>query len=271
MKIYFSFPADVVRRATEQVLKMLMPTIEITENAEEAAVILISGLSYFKKTVYRPEKQYIVFRMERLNATINGWPENLPVVDIIPSGVEGLVEQLKKLETRFSNQTETAVEAIVEVPPLPSAKRILVIDDLMENIVSAKKCFAGHHLETVMLYNEAIKILQERAGQFDIVLTDLNLQMALVGPLSEGNFRPWETMPYGFMLAMEAARNGAKLVAVYSATNGNHHADAFSAAYGELKDQHYCINGTKVMLLRAQPLPDGSKDWSYAVAMLGNN
>ena len=150
-----------------------------------------------------------------------------------------------------------------EIPLLPDAMLVLVIDDTPKNIMSAEKAFAGHHLVTATDYDEAMKILGSE--KFDVVLTDLHLPMSSQ-TLGGEAFKLGELVPYGLLLMIEAARQGANAVAVV--TDLSHHADPFSAAFDHFSQHPVKIDGARVMMLHAPLHEDGSKDWAKALDML---
>ncbi len=71
---------------------------------------------------------------------------------------------------------------------------------------------------------------------FDVVLTDMMMPMAKE-TLADGVFDPRVQMPYGFVIALEAARRGAKFVAML--TDTNHHKGPMSAALDYFGPAYY--------------------------------
>ena len=100
--------------------------------------------------------------------------------------------------------------------------------------------------------------------KFDIVLTDLQMPMSsrTLGPSA---FKLGQLVPYGILLMVEAAHQGAKHVAVV--TDLNHHADWVSAAFDHFS-YPVQIEGAKVLMMHAPMDSDGSKDWAAALARL---
>ena len=106
---------------------------------------------------------------------------------------------------------------------------------------------------------------------FEVVLTDMMMPMSLQ-TLSPEVFRLNEQVPYGFIIALQAAYRGAKYVAMV--TDTNHHQGAMSAAIDHLSGAYYQegfrpnfeINGAKVSFVHAPFCAVGDtgekgKDW----------
>ena len=99
--------------------------------------------------------------------------------------------------------------------------------------------------------------------KFDVVLTDLHLPMS--SKTMGDKFRFGELVPYGILLMVEAARQGAKYVAVV--TDLSHHDDPFSAAFDHYSQFTIKIEGAKVVMMHAT-MENGAKDWASALAQL---
>jgi hypothetical protein len=147
----------------------------------------------------------------------------------------------------------------------PGATRVLVIDDTLIHQKSALALLSDCDLTIATGYDEAMSLLQNNV--YDIVLTDMEMPMSnklsshILGKL----------IPYGLLIATEAARSGAKQVAVV--TNLNHHTDPFSAAFDHFTRHSYSINGAKVKYLHAPMINlDGeyAKDWKEAMKILSS-
>src|SRR3989338_6977513 len=144
--------------------------------------------------------------------------------------------------------------------------RILVVDDKEKHLRAARaqlkyhdraamgtaqlKC---HDLTVVGTYEEAQTLLgggvlgSEMSGKhdFEVVLVDLHMPpMGWPGA---------QEMPIGIFLAILAAKNGAKYVAVF--TDQNHHANAASACFDAInrspEPAPFMIEGAKVILSNA--------------------
>ncbi len=103
-----------------------------------------------------------------------------------------------------------------------------------------------------------------RKPNFEVVLVDMMMPMskATLGP---GVWNPKEEVPYGFILALRAAKAGAKYVAMV--TDTNHHDGAMSAAIDHLgsayyrgSEQPFEVDGAKVLFLHTPFVTDIVKD-----------
>lgn len=140
------------------------------------------------------------------------------------------------------------------------AKRVLVVDDTVKHQKSASVLLSDCDLTIATGYTDAMKLLASE--KFDMVLTDMEMPMAdalathILG----------KKVPYGLLIATEAARVGVKQVAVV--TDLNHHADPFSAAFDHFAQHDFVINGATVKYMHA-PMTniDGEsvKDWKSAM------
>ncbi len=101
--------------------------------------------------------------------------------------------------------------------------RILVIDDMAQNLASAMMTLKGHEVTTVDSIELAMKILEKDELPFDAVLTDLFLP--------RGNFRgcmntskywvkPETLIPAGLVFALHTSNRGIRTVIC---TDGDHH------------------------------------------------
>jgi CheY-like chemotaxis protein len=89
------------------------------------------------------------------------------------------------------------------------------------------------------IYEEALFEAKEKSTipfPFTVVLTDMMMPMSRE-TLAPGVYKPDELVPYGFIIALMAARAGAKFVAVV--TDTNHHESAISAATDYLAPSYY--------------------------------
>jgi CheY-like chemotaxis protein len=197
--------------------------------------------------------------------------------------------------------------------------KILVIDDSPIHRQSARQTLVGHDLTIVGTYDEAYKLLKKELADsdavhaelgpyqpgpneeeylvnfgaeynriskklcppapFDVVLSDLLMP---AGKQAQGPIgKPYigQEMPVGFALSLMAAYQGAKYVAVVTATN--HHDHPASAMLDPIaRDERECdcsfkrpvrfnINGATVCFFQQQPmtLAEG-KDWGQVLSYL---
>ena len=144
------------------------------------------------------------------------------------------------------------------------AMKILVIDDSPVHQAAAKKQLTEHDLAVVGSYDEAVRLLEPHISAsgrwdrgecpkhgFDVVLTDL--LMPASGMLQgEGRKFVGQEMPVGIFLALLAAKNGAKHVAVF--TDSDHHDHPASACFDPFNEGKYMsvalpVAGAQVILV----------------------
>ncbi len=112
-------------------------------------------------------------------------------------------------------------------------------------------------------YSEYYKIKEtSRVPYWDAVLCDLLMPASRETMGGEGMKFVGQEMPLGLALALLAAKNGAKYVAVATATNHHHH--PASAMLDRLEDcgdgPNFVINGAQAMFVHAPFIPDLVKD-----------
>ncbi len=260
VRIHLAMKDGPLPKSIRQVLSVVGNEERFTyvDRTEDADLVLFTEARDIEGS-FSQERAYGLVGMSTGKQT---FPENVTIL-----GVASLLVEIINLvvEVGQSLRPLAGAEAEVEkstVALLPDAKRILVIDDTPQHIASAKKCLAGHRLTTATGYEEAMKTLASE--QFDIVLTDLNLPMSSK-TLGEHAFKLGELVPYGLLLMIEAARQGARHVAVV--TDLGHHNDPFSAAFDHYSRFPVTIEGARVMMLHARVTEEG-KDWSEAMTRL---
>lgn len=228
------------------------------DSTSEADLIIFDEVREIEST-FDKDKAYAYLNKGYDRYTL---PERCYTIDAFKF-IPGFVDVVKKVRESLKPILDVEAEDIAEVELLPDALSILVIDDTPKHITSAREGLAGHRLTTVTGYQEAMDILEKH--KFDVVLTDLHLPMSsrTLGPEA---FKLGELVPYGILLMIEAARQGAKFVAVV--TDLNHHADPFSAAFDHYSRFSVQIEGAKVSMLHARLGRDGAKDWKDALEEL---
>jgi CheY-like chemotaxis protein len=257
VRIYFVGTGPVMR-ATEQVTVTLLDKVEIVTTLAEAHIVVAENFHGIEES-YDEDKHYVI-----VSSTLNAKTPSVENVTVFRPGFElgGYCSLIAEVLKGLGDQ-ETTEEAIPEVDLLPDAKRILVIDDTSANLVSAKKSLTGHHLTVADGYSSAMALLAEQ--EFDVVLTDLYMPM-VSQTLSEKAFELGKLVPYGFILMYEAARRGAKFVAIV--TDLGHHDDHFSAAFDHFQGVSLTIESAKTMMLHARLTEDGTKDWNRSLETL---
>jgi len=153
--------------------------------------------------------------------------------------------------------------------------RIIVIDNTQKHLTAALQTLAGHDITICDTHDKALELLRsqkdnaifkklyaeyqaasianayEKACQesalpyWDAVLCDL-LMPAGRNAQGEGMRLVGQEMAVGWSLALMAARNGAKFVAVVS--DMNHHAHPASAMLDAINHHIFDIDGTKMLM-----------------------
>lgn len=158
--------------------------------------------------------------------------------------------------------------------------KILVIDDTQVHIDAAKQTLGGHDVTYCVTHKQAVDLLGERNNSdqnryntlmkqyeaegmkwgeaynkanaetllpyWDVVLTDLLMP---AGPMAQGGVGlqyVGQEMAVGWALALQAAKNGAKHVAVVTDTNHHHH--PASAMLDYLDGHFFMIDGARVLM-----------------------
>lgn len=127
--------------------------------------------------------------------------------------------------------------------------KILVIDDNAVNRDAAKAQFSDYDFTVIGSYDEAEALLR-RKHKFEVVLVDLMLPASSNNQGSEGKCFVGQEMPIGIFLALLAAKNGAKHVAVF--TDADHHSHPASACFDPFnidgQPQPFMVEGAKFFL-----------------------
>ena len=257
VKIYFVGDGPVMR-TIEQVTVTLLDKVEVVTTIAEAHIVVAENFRGIEES-YSEDKHYVI-----VSGTLDAKAPSAENVTVFRPGF-GLASYYALIaEVSKGLDDEGITEAVIpKVELLPNAKRILVIDDTAANLVSAKKSLAGHHLTVADGYSSAMALLAEQ--EFDVVLTDLYMPM-ISQTLSEKAFELGRLVPYGFILMCEAARRGAKFVAIV--TDLGHHDDHFSAAFDHFQGISLTIESAKTMMLHARLTEGGTKDWNHSLETL---
>lgn len=255
VRIHVAFPESPLGKVIKQILG---EPVRFVDTQEEADLILFTEVRQVEKG-FDKKKVYTYFKLNP--GSQPEFPENVRVLTdaSLPVICNMIAEVSKTLAPTPTSQAVVVEEPAAEL--LPDAKRILVIDDTAKHIASAKKGLAGHRLTTATGYQEAMELLGKE--KFDVVLTDLHLPMS--SQTMGDKFKLGELVPYGILLMIEAARQGAKQVAVV--TDLSHHDDPFSAAFDHYSQFPISIEGATVRMLHARVNEEG-KDWAEALARI---
>jgi CheY-like chemotaxis protein len=262
VRIHLAMKDSPLPRAIKQVLRVLDNGSLFTyvESMDEADLVVFTEVRDIERG-YSKEKSYVSLEMPGARTT--PLPENCVTLET-ESLLVGLIEVIeatgKKLNPIVEEPTAPTGQT---VSPSADALSVLVIDDTPKHIASAKAGLAGNYrLTTASGYEEAMEILAKQ--KFTIVLTDLHLPMS--SKTMGDKFRLGELVPYGVLLMVEAARQGAKFVGVV--TDLSHHDDPFSAAFDHYSRFQFQIDGANVLMMHARLDRDGAKDWADALRRL---
>ncbi len=156
--------------------------------------------------------------------------------------------------------------------------KVLVIDDTKVHLTAALQTLAGHDVIVCSTHNDAAQLVrpqydeakkkaliekyraegmdgnevydraykESRLPYWDAVLCDLLMPAGSMAQGGEGLRHVGEEMPVGWSLALQAAKNGAKFVAVVTDTNHHHH--PASAMLDGLNGHLFSIDGAKMLL-----------------------
>ncbi len=258
VRVNLRLEADVVGRAIKQVFNS--DVVRFMESPEDADLIIFDDVRKVEKE-FSKEKTYAYLFGMRQGERKPNFPINVSIVPVTQA-VATLIGLIDDLRIKLQPIADTEIQKEEVDAIRPDARHILVIDDTPKHIANAKKTLAGHHLTTVTTYEDSMETLAKQ--KFDVVLTDLHLPMSSK-TLVPDSFKLGELVPYGVLLMIEAARQGAKHVAVV--TDLNHHTDPFSAAFDHYSRFPVQIEGAKVLMLHARVTNEG-KDWAEALNRL---
>lgn len=263
MRVHVAMQAEILGRTIKQIIG---EPVKFIDTASEADLIIFDSVRKIEKDFDKTKSYLCIWGVGGSGYITKptNLPENVTVVhgaDLLTNLLTLLSDLSKKL-TPIAEVEETSVgESTAEL--LPDALRILVIDDTAKHIASAKKGLVGHRLATATSYEKAMELLSKE--KFDVVLTDLHLPMS--SKTMGDKFKLGELVPYGILLMIEAARQGAKKVAVV--TDLSHHDDPFSAAFDHYSQFPISIEGAKVRMLHARVSVEG-KDWGEALQRIAD-
>ena len=242
-----------VGRAVQQVIGLFGE--HAYTDFEEAKLVLVDGKEDLLR-LHRNNKYFVVFSQQDpgdlpSNAEWHKVPEILRLTELISN--EAAVDRKLGVQITTASSQEAVIERVGS-----GGLRILVIDDREQNRARAKELLTGNTLSIVSSYGQAMMLLSSET--FNVVLTDLYLPMSRYhGALSVEEIEIGKTVPYGLLIAIEAARRGADVAIV---TDANHHRDCFSAAFDAMREP-YIVNSKKVLLIN-----HCGKDWARALKLL---
>lgn len=265
VRIFIALKDSPLRRAIKQILPMFSAEGEKRHCVEYVDSDAVADLTLFGdvrdiEATYSSKKTYGWISWLS-NNKVKVLPENCIIL-----GQSNMVLELVALIGSIRNKIEDGsigdAKPVVAPAPqaelLPNALHILVIDDTDANITSALTTLRGHRVTTSTGYQQAMDILGRE--KFDVVLTDLHMPMS--SRTMGEKFVLGQSVPYGVLLMIEAARQGANHVAVV--TDLSHHDDPFSAAFDHFSRYPVTIDNAKVMMMHAT-MENGAKNWKVAL------
>ena len=261
VKINLAMDEGPLRQAIKQILPVIgnKEMFEYVNTADEADLVIFTDVRRAEQG-YSREKSYVYFPTRGSDQT-SQLPENCTTIGF--GGISMTLNTIDEVRKTLKSVEVTLGDPEMHANPWQTnILRILVIDDTPKHIASAREDFVGTKLATATGYEEAMRMLEAR--EFDAVLTDLHLSMS--SSMLGNNFRLGALVPYGILLMIEAARCGAKYVAVV--TDLSHHDDPFSAAFDHYSRFPVKIEGAKVAMMHSPMNADGSKDWATALKLL---
>ncbi|HEX7724801.1 MAG TPA: hypothetical protein VF438_03655 [Candidatus Paceibacterota bacterium] len=241
-------------KAIEQVLSLLLEdsTQCLATGIDDADLIIFDDVRKIEAD-YSRNKRYGYLNTQCRNLVM---PDNVTVLSTTEC-VEGLLKLVTDVQTTMPAeipQTKRAGQR-QHVPTLPDARTILVVDDTETHRDSAYELLSGHHLTVCKGYEEAMIALERSA--FEVVLTDLHMPMC--SRTMGDKFRLGELVPYGLLIALEAARRDSSRVAVV--TDINHHNDPISAAFDHFSRFEFAVEKARVTMHHARFTTGGGKNW----------
>ncbi len=260
VRIHLAMEDSPLPRAIKQVLPMLGDESShvYVEDPREADLVVCTDIRKVEG-FYKKDQLYAVINMP--GQKIPTLPSNCVVVN--PDNLLiGLIEIIGKTRDELVPIVSTRIVPEMKLVSRTDALRILVIDDTPRHLESAFLGLGAYNLAAVNGYEDAMNVLA--LEKFDVVLIDLHLPMS--SKTMGDKFKLGELVPYRVLLMLEAARNGAKHVAVV--TDLSHHDDPFSAAFDHYSRYPVKIENAKVVMMHAPMNQDGSKDWVTALDRL---
>lgn len=152
---------------------------------------------------------------------------------------------------------------------------ILVIEDTQSHQESAREQFKKHNLALAKNYLEGRKLIE--SNDYNVVLTDLMMPYGgreTMGP--EGMKYIFDLSPFGFPLALLAAKRGVHYIAVV--TDISHHSHPLSAAIDSITEVRYKISAhsesssydhfSNLKIFHAPFTEDHKKNWNRVLEIL---
>lgn len=250
-------PSDnPMKRAIEHVMEAVS-NCKKAEHVDEAHIVF--AMSPFDlEQLYRRDQLYCVLTHEA-----QPYDPQYATLNVFVAPVTQAVVNALKLVQLATEKIERG-ELLIELPPPPEAnesehRNILVVDDTALHRWSAHAI--GMNTTIAAGYQEAIAMLERDI--FDVVLTDLELPMS--SHMLGSGFVLGKPEPYGYAIAMEAARNGCKKIAIV--TDGNHHSGPHQATFDRFIQAPIKIEGATLLMQFASTVDD-AKCWRTSLKRL---
>jgi len=151
---------------------------------------------------------------------------------------------------------------------------ILVIEDTEKHLQSAKEQFIDYTVTLSENYEDGKKFLE--TDSYDVLLTDLLMPKGNMETMGqEGMKYIFDLLPFGFPLALLAAKKGIKYIGIVTDVNHHDHPmsaaiDPISGAYWSRSDNAnlYKLNDSIFGVFHAPFTADNKKDWNKVLEVL---
>ncbi len=259
MKIHIAIngPVGIALRQTLGLLTEI--THELLDSEYQNAKVVIVKDKETLIRLHSNDKFFII--LGGFNEKIGPLPKNAEYVgELSVAGILTVLSDEKALDERICKYAASPqIEKEVPIERIGSTGlKILVVDDTPKNRDKAKEDLRAHSLTVASSYGQAMTLIESE--KFDVVLTDLYLPASKYHrALNSDAMDFWQTVPYGILIALEAARKGMDVAIV---TDANHHTDFFSAAFDAMRES-YIVGGRKLLLINYC-----GKDWAQALKHL---
>jgi CheY-like chemotaxis protein len=256
VRILFLMEESPVVKALTQVLGLLPDgsTQCRANNIDDADLIIFDDVRKVEAD-FRRDKRYGYFDTQRRPIVLR---ENVTYIGVIDSVIT-TIKLISEVRASMPAEAPRAHNSTVrpQMAKLPDAHTILVVDDTEAHRDSAYELLGAHRLTVCKGYEEAMEALA--TSNFEIVLTDLHMPMS--SNTMGDKFRLGELVPYGILIALEAARRRSSYVAVV--TDINHHNDPFSAAFDHFSRFEFSVESATVVMRHARFTAGGGKNWVF--------
>ncbi len=229
---YFAPKESPVIYALTQVIGLVDDQWVACKSIDEAEVTFIIDDRAMLAELYRKDKMFAYFSTRKQDNQ-----DNLPK-NVFPLSLNEMLPQISRMIDfikAFKPEAETQRHHQFpdDVVKVSRPYRVLVIDDLRENLDFAQALLAvqGHDVTLTPGFAEGMKAL--KVGNFDFVLSDMHMPGNRHYPaLSYEAYRLDEGYEYGMLVVFEATALGIPVAIV---SDGNHHGNWMSAAMDSLK------------------------------------